>query len=44
VVKALCYEPEGRGFETRRGELIVSFYLNFPAALALGFLRERESR
>jgi hypothetical protein len=21
VVKALCYIPEGRGFETRRGEL-----------------------
>jgi hypothetical protein len=20
VVKALCYKPEGRGFETRRGE------------------------
>jgi hypothetical protein len=23
VVKALCYKPEGRGFETRRGEAFV---------------------
>jgi hypothetical protein len=25
VVKALCYKPEGRGFDTRRGE-----FLNVP--------------
>jgi hypothetical protein len=25
VVKALCYKPEGRGFDTRRGE-----FLNLP--------------
>jgi hypothetical protein len=25
VVKLLCYKPEGRGFETRRGE-----FLNLP--------------
>jgi hypothetical protein len=24
VVKALCYKPEGRGFETRRGECFIS--------------------
>jgi hypothetical protein len=31
--KALCYKPQGRGFETRWGELIFSIYLIFPAAL-----------
>jgi hypothetical protein len=25
VVKALCYKPEGRGFDTRQGE-----FLNLP--------------
>jgi hypothetical protein len=25
VIKALCYKPEGRGFDTRRGE-----FLNLP--------------
>jgi hypothetical protein len=25
VVEALCYKPEGRGFDTRRGE-----FLNLP--------------
>jgi hypothetical protein len=34
VVKALCYKPEGRGFETRWGEWIFSNYL---ILLALGF-------
>jgi hypothetical protein len=36
VVKALCYEPKGRGFKTRRGELIVSIYLILPAAIDPG--------
>jgi hypothetical protein len=31
VVKALCYKPEGRGFEIRWGEF--SVYLILPAAL-----------
>jgi hypothetical protein len=34
VVKALCYKPEGRGFETRRGEFLI--YLFLPAALGPG--------
>jgi hypothetical protein len=34
AVKTLCYKPEGRGFETRLGELFFfSIYLIFPAAL-----------
>jgi hypothetical protein len=33
VVKALCYRPEGRGFETQRGEWIFSIYLILPATL-----------
>jgi hypothetical protein len=33
VIKALCYKPEGRGFETRRGERMFSIYLILPAAL-----------
>jgi hypothetical protein len=33
VVKALCYKPEGRGFETRQGELI-PFELPNPSGLA----------
>jgi hypothetical protein len=32
VVKALCYKPEGRGFETRWGEWFLSSYLILPAA------------
>jgi hypothetical protein len=36
VVKALYYKPEGRGFETRWGELIFSIYLILPAALGTG--------
>jgi hypothetical protein len=31
VVKALCYKPEGRGFETWWGE-----FLNLPASLGPG--------
>jgi hypothetical protein len=33
---ALCYKPERRGFEIRRGELNSSIYLIFPAALGSG--------
>jgi hypothetical protein len=33
VVKALCYEWEGRGFETRSGELFLSIYQILPVAL-----------
>jgi hypothetical protein len=36
VVKALCYKPEGRGFEIRWGEWFLSVCLIFPAALGLG--------
>jgi hypothetical protein len=36
VVKALCYKPEGRGFETLWDELIFSIYLILPAALGPG--------
>jgi hypothetical protein len=36
VVKALCYKSEGRGFKTRWGEWILSFYLILPAALDPG--------
>jgi hypothetical protein len=36
VVKAQCYKPEGRGFETRPGELFFLIYLIFPAALGPG--------
>jgi hypothetical protein len=36
VVKALCYKPEGRGFETRWGEWIFSLYLILAAALGPG--------
>jgi hypothetical protein len=36
VDKALYYKPEGRGFETRWGELIFSIYLILPAALSPG--------
>jgi hypothetical protein len=33
VLKAVCYKPKGRVFETRLGELIVLIYLILPAAL-----------
>jgi hypothetical protein len=36
VVKALCYKPEGRGFETRWGEWFLSSYLILPVALGTG--------
>jgi hypothetical protein len=36
VVEALYCKPEGRGFETRRGEFIFSIYLILPAALGPG--------
>jgi hypothetical protein len=36
VVKALCYNPEGHGFETPRDELIFSIYLILLAALGPG--------
>jgi hypothetical protein len=32
VIKALCYKPEGSGFETRRGEYL-SIHVILPAAL-----------
>jgi hypothetical protein len=37
-VKALCYKPEGRGFETRWSEWFIFFpiYLILPAALGPG--------
>jgi hypothetical protein len=36
VVKALCYKPEGHGFETRWREWFLSIYLILPAALGPG--------
>jgi hypothetical protein len=36
VVKALCYKPEGRGFETRWSEWLLSIYLILPVALGPG--------
>jgi hypothetical protein len=36
VVKAPCYKPEGREFETHRGEEIFSIYLIVLAALGPG--------
>jgi hypothetical protein len=36
VVKALCYKPEGRGFETRWDEWFLSIYLTLPVALGPG--------
>jgi hypothetical protein len=36
VFKALCYKPEGRGFDTRWGEGIFSIYLILLAALGPG--------
>jgi hypothetical protein len=36
VVEALCYKPEGHGYETRWGERIFSIYLIFLVAQGLG--------
>jgi hypothetical protein len=36
VVEALCYKADGRGFEIRSGELILSIFLILPAALGFG--------
>jgi hypothetical protein len=36
MIKALCYKPKGRGFETRCGEYISSIYLILPASLGPG--------
>jgi hypothetical protein len=36
VVKALCYKPEGNGFEIRHGELVFSIYLFLLASLGPG--------
>jgi hypothetical protein len=36
VIKALCYKPESRGFETRWCEWFLSIYLILPAALGPG--------
>jgi hypothetical protein len=33
LVEALCYNPEGRGFETRLGLSVVPVYLILPATL-----------
>jgi hypothetical protein len=38
VVKSLCYKPEGRGLETRCGELMFSVYIILPAAVGPGGL------
>jgi hypothetical protein len=36
VFEAIFYKPEGRGFESRRGESIFSIYQILPAALGTG--------
>jgi hypothetical protein len=36
MVKALCYKPEGREFETRWGEWTFWIYIVIPAALGPG--------
>jgi hypothetical protein len=36
MVEALCYKPEGRGFEFRRGIRMFSVYLTLPAELDPG--------
>jgi hypothetical protein len=33
VVEALCHKPDGRGFEIRWGEYMLSLYLILPTAL-----------
>jgi hypothetical protein len=35
VIKALCYKPEGRGFDTRWGDFCL-IYLILPVALGPG--------
>jgi hypothetical protein len=35
VVEALCYKPEGHGFETQCGELLFYFF-NLPIPVKLG--------
>jgi hypothetical protein len=39
VVKGLWYKPEGRGFETRWGEIFLSIYLIILAALDPNFVQ-----
>jgi hypothetical protein len=39
VVRALCYKPEGSGFETRWGEYILLISLIRLAELGLGFIQ-----
>jgi hypothetical protein len=39
LVEALCYEPEGRRFEIRRGEWLLTIYLFLSAALDPGLYR-----
>jgi hypothetical protein len=39
VVKALCYKPEGSGFETRWVNELFSIYPILPAALGPGFIQ-----
>jgi hypothetical protein len=36
LVKALCYKPEGRGFETRLYDCNFSIYVGLPATLGPG--------
>jgi hypothetical protein len=36
MIKALCYKPESRRFETRWGDWTFSIYLILPAALGTG--------
>jgi hypothetical protein len=36
VVKALCYKPQGHGFETQWGEWFLSIYLILPVTLGPG--------
>jgi hypothetical protein len=38
-IGALWFKPEGRGFEKRGGELLLSIYLNFTAALFLKIIQ-----
>jgi hypothetical protein len=37
MVEALCYKPEGYGFESHEAIDIFSNFLIFPTAMALGF-------
>jgi hypothetical protein len=36
LVKALCYKPEGRGFDARWGECFISVYLSLLHVLGPG--------